>query len=96
MLKIVIRVGFMESCLYWLCQNCTRTMNRAAVVGWIKSRRDGSTINEIIRTFFAIRAVVDPLRLIPPYRLVLVHGSPLFLPTLRTGLEPSHVLSMSS
>ena len=48
------------------------------VVGWIKSRRDGSTINEIIqRLFFALRAMVDPLRLIAPYRLVLVHGKPL-------------------
>ena len=38
-------------------------MNRAAVVeGWIKSRRDGSTINEIIRRlFFVLRAMVDPL-----------------------------------
>ena len=32
------------------------------VVGWIKSRRDGSTINEIIRRlFFALRAVVAPM-----------------------------------
>ena len=80
-----------------------------AVVGWIKSRRDGSTINKMIRKlFFALRAMVDPMlvaqgqplaafvvmpRLI--HRLVLVHGT---LPVsaaliLLRGHEP-HALSL--
>ena len=73
MLKMAIRAGFMESPLF--LPTLRTALNRAAVVGWNESRRDGSTINKKYEDFFALRAVVDPLRLI--HRLVLVHGKPL-------------------